>query len=70
MTAKLSKILAAAKHLSLADKRELLAVLTKEIEAGNTGRLEIAGLQGLGKEIWKDVDIEKYVQEERASWSK
>jgi len=25
-------------------------------------------LRGLGKELWKDVDAQKYVQEERNSW--
>jgi bifunctional DNA-binding transcriptional regulator/antitoxin component of YhaV-PrlF toxin-antitoxin module len=25
-------------------------------------------LRGLGKETWKNTDIEKYIREERASW--
>ncbi len=25
-------------------------------------------LKGLGKEVWKGVDTDKYVQEERSSW--
>ena len=28
----------------------------------------ILELQGLGKAIWKDVDAQKYVDEERGSW--
>jgi hypothetical protein len=27
-------------------------------------------LEGLGKEIWQDVDVEKYIDEERNSWDK
>ncbi len=25
-------------------------------------------LRGLGKEIWKDIDVKAYVQEERSTW--
>jgi hypothetical protein len=27
-----------------------------------------SALRGLGKETWKNIDIEKYIREERASW--
>ena len=30
--------------------------------------LSILGLQGLGKEIWKDVDSDAYLEAERRSW--
>ena len=30
----------------------------------------IMELEGLGKEIWQDVDVEKYIEEERNSWDK
>ena len=30
----------------------------------------IMELEGLGKEIWQDVDVEKYIDEERNSWDK
>jgi hypothetical protein len=28
----------------------------------------ILELEGLGMEVWKDVDVEKYIEEERNSW--
>ena len=28
----------------------------------------LKNLKGLGKEIWKDVDIEDYIKKERESW--
>jgi len=31
-------------------------------------RHSILELQGLGKEIWRDVDAQSYVNEERNSW--
>ncbi len=30
--------------------------------------LNLRDLKGLGKEIWKDVDVEDYVKKERESW--
>ncbi len=30
--------------------------------------LSLRALKGLGKEIWKDVDIEEYIKRERESW--
>ncbi|MCE8426319.1 MAG: AbrB/MazE/SpoVT family DNA-binding domain-containing protein [Candidatus Methanoperedens sp.] len=30
--------------------------------------LSLKSLKGLGKEIWKDVDIEEYINRERDSW--
>lgn len=30
--------------------------------------LTLRDLKGLGKEIWKDIDIEDYIKKERESW--
>jgi hypothetical protein len=27
-------------------------------------------LEGLGKEIWQDVDVDEYIKQERASWDR
>jgi len=32
-------------------------------------RTSILQLQGLGKEIWRGIDAQKYVDGERASWN-
>jgi len=32
-------------------------------------RRSILELKGLGKEIWKDIDIREYIDQERASWN-
>ncbi len=39
---------------------------TQEPSASGTSILE---LQGLGKEIWRGVDAQEYVDRERASWN-
>ena len=30
--------------------------------------INITKLKGLGKDIWKDVDVERYISKERESW--
>jgi len=30
--------------------------------------LSLKNLKGLGKEIWKDTDIDEYINKERESW--
>ena len=34
----------------------------------NKTRLSLKDLKGLGKEIWKDIDVEDYIKKERESW--
>jgi len=34
----------------------------------NKTRLSLKDLKGLGKEIWKDIEVEDYIKEERESW--
>jgi hypothetical protein len=29
----------------------------------------ILELKGLGREIWQDINVDKYIQDERASWN-
>jgi hypothetical protein len=31
-------------------------------------RHSIMELEGLGKEVWQGIDVEKYIEEERNSW--
>ncbi len=31
--------------------------------------LDITGLRGLGKEIWRGIDAQEYVNQERDSWN-
>jgi antitoxin (DNA-binding transcriptional repressor) of toxin-antitoxin stability system len=33
-----------------------------------TGRLDLRKIRGLGRELWKDLDVARYVAEERDSW--
>ena len=30
---------------------------------------DFSGIKGIGKEIWKDVDAQEYVKQERSEWN-
>ena len=45
---------------------ELAAIVRNQVLS--QPRQSILDLQGLGKEIWLDVDAQEYVDQERASW--
>lgn len=45
---------------------ELAAIVRYKVEAWP--KHSILELKGLGKEIWQDIDVEKYIEEERNSW--
>ena len=54
--------------LSLADQKRLLMEVTEQLETTPEPTTSILELQGLGKEIWRDLDVEEYLNRERASW--
>lgn len=54
-------------------KGDVLHVYEKDDEivmkkTENKTRLSLKDLKGLGKEIWKDIDVEDYIKKERESW--
>ena len=56
------------KSLSKYDKLTVINILLNP-EGALQKKHNITELAGLGKEIWKDIDAQKYVDEERANWS-
>jgi hypothetical protein len=52
------------------EQQSLLRELAKivSIPPPTSRARSILELQGLGKEIWKDIDVEKYIEQERSSW--
>ncbi len=41
-------------------------IVMKKVESKKP--LSLKNLKGLGREIWKDVDVEEYINKERESW--
>jgi len=54
------------------EQLQLLADITTMLRHQGEPRPKhsIMELEGLGKEVWQDVDVEKYIDEERDSWDK
>jgi len=58
-------------RLSPADQLRLLEKLAVLVRRRITAqpRRSILELQGLGKEIWQGIDVQEYIDRERASWN-
>lgn len=69
---KLEELLAQARLLSPEDQTRLveglMADLRQRLEAHTQPRYSVLDFEGIGHETWKDVDIDEYIREERASW--
>ena len=63
---KVERILEEIKHMSREEREELLQALHREPDAGQ--KCKISDIEGLGAEIWEEVDVEKYIDDERSSW--
>ena len=55
-------------HLTYEEQSKLLDDLKYIHQASLEPRHDITELKGLGKEIWKDIDAQEYVNRERESW--
>jgi hypothetical protein len=59
------------KNLSPEEQLRLLEELATIVRRGlsKKHRRSILELEGLGQEIWQDIDAQDYVNSERSSWS-
>ena len=59
-----------AKRLNLPEELQLLETLSRMVRDQVTEAKphSIMELEGLGAEIWRDVDAQTYVDQERTSW--
>jgi plasmid stability protein len=60
------KLKARAKRERRSVAQEVTVLLTQALDA--TAPLSILQLQGLGKELWRDIDAAAHVEQERAVW--
>lgn len=65
------QVVSEVNRLSLADQLRLLEDMAALIRRRTTSERtrSILELQGKGKDIWRGVDVQKYIEEERASWN-
>jgi hypothetical protein len=62
------QVLKSVKQLELRSQRRLLTTLKVLVETRVRKKHSIMELRGLGKEIWKGIDAQDYVDRERDSW--
>lgn len=67
MVTKLDDLLDASRRLSPEDRRALVDALRRDLEEGDA---DIAELEGLGEDIWRDVDVDGYLRQERDAWTR
>jgi hypothetical protein len=69
-TTEYSEVLARMHRLTPAEQRRLLDDLAALVHRrARPGPHSILDLQGLGKEVWSEIDAQRYVDEERAAWN-
>lgn len=60
-----------ARHLALAERlqliQELLDTISSEVTVPSQKR-SILELQGVGREMWRAIDVDEYISSERSSW--
>jgi hypothetical protein len=70
-TATLDEAIVVSEKLSPFDQLRLIGILSDrlrgQLEQG-VEPVDMLSLAGLGAEIWKDLDIATYLEQERASW--
>lgn len=64
------QVLRMTKRLNLPEQLQLLESLSRMVRDQVTEAKphSIMELEGLGAEIWRDVDAQAYIDQERASW--
>lgn len=63
------QLLTQATRLRRADQPRLLADLATAVaHDGSAPRHSVTTLRGLGKELWRGVDAQQYVNDERTAW--
>jgi hypothetical protein len=69
--ATLDEAIVVSERLSPSDRLRLIGILSErlrsELEQG-IEPIDMLSLAGLGAEIWRDLDIPSYLEQERASW--
>ena len=65
----LQSIVTELARLTETQREQLMIVLQKLKTPASKQPVKITQLAGLGKEMWRQVDVEKYIQELRDEWS-
>jgi hypothetical protein len=66
-----NRVISEIKELSMTDQLRLLEEMVGLIRRRTTSdqSRSILELRGKGKQIWQGINVQKYIDEERASWN-
>ena len=67
----LENVLEISRRLSPADQLRLISLLSERLRLGMdtySETIDMLSLAGLGAELWQGIDVEDYIDRERASW--
>jgi hypothetical protein len=68
-TSAYQEVLNLVKQLTIDEQTRLLEELTAMVHHQSTQvKHSILELEGLGKDVWKGVDVQAYINQERDSW--
>jgi hypothetical protein len=67
MQPNVESLIEAARRLPPADRRRLAEALADSRSSGSSAH-RITEIRGVGKDLWKGIDAQKYVDSERDSW--
>ena len=56
------------RRLEPVEQHRLLYELTLLVEGQRPHERSILELDGLGQEIWRDIDVDEYLRQERQAW--
>lgn len=64
------EVLATSQQLPLVDQLRLIAELSLRLRRmlGDTEPVDLLTLSGVGQEVWANVDVDRYLDQERDSW--
>ena len=48
--------------------KEIEAIVRQRVKNAHCPKHSMKELRGLGKELWRSIDVEKYIEEEHNSW--
>ena len=69
--ASLDEAIVVSERLSPSDQLRLIGVLSERLRGEleqSAEPIDMLSLAGLGAEIWKDLDLTTYLEQERAGW--
>ena len=69
-TITLDKVLDLSAALSPDEQLRLICMVSERLRHLGSARVDIRDLAGLGADVWRDIDVDAYLNQERDSWDR